>query len=253
VLTVDGEDYEFFADNEISILEITDLIRSFSGGTINFVNQNLLTIEEMNWSSFSGERVTDGNTDSLPEIIPYKSDSSIDFYCQATEIMQKLAEGVWSDFVGSTVLPDSFKINDQGVTEIRTKADSIYTNFVELPCWDKMLLVEWVGHYGILKSWWFEVISQVMQSTKQVDIQTMDNGYNTLKNKTKSIVLQHKKANQKTQAYLSDLVLSDDVSVYWSDDETDKHSVRVETNSFEITQRKRDVQFTLNTFAYDTI
>jgi hypothetical protein len=116
-----------------------------------------------------------------------------------------------------------------------------------------MILVEWVGHYGILKSWWFDVISQVMQSTKQIDIQTMDNGYNTLKNKTKSIVLQHKKANQKTQAYLADLILSDDVSVYWSDSETDKHRVRVETNSFDVTQRKRDVQLTLNTFVYDTI
>jgi hypothetical protein len=251
-LTVNGEDYEFFADNEVSIIEITDVVRAFEGGNIQFVNQALLLIEELEWYSLlTGERMTEGNRDSLPETIPYKSDSSIDFYFQTTEAMQVFTEGAWADFYGS--VPQGGKVEDFPTLEIRTKTDLIYTNFVELPCWDDMILVEWVGHFGIVKSWWFEVISQVMQSTKQIDIQTMDNGYNTLKNKTKSIVLQHKKANQKTQAYLSDLVLSDDVSVYWSDSETDKHRVRVETNSFDVTQRKRDVQFTLNTFAYDTI
>jgi hypothetical protein len=252
VLTVGGEDYEFFVDNEQSVIEITDLVRAFDGGEIDFVNQLLVTIDTFEWSSLlNGERMTDGNRDALPEEIPYKSDSSIDFYFQITEAMQVLVSETWTDY--SATVPVSLEVADLETLEVRTKADEIYTNFIDLPCWDDMVLVEWIGHFGVLKSWWFEVVSQVNQSTKQVNIQTMDNGYNTLKNKTKSIVLQHKKANQKTQAYLSDLVLSDDVFVYWSDSATDKHEVRVETTSFEVTQRKRDVQLTLNTFAYDTI
>ena len=250
VISFDEQDYEFFVDGEKTVIEITDIVRAYSGGTIEFFNQIPSLVYEMDWVSVPGERMTQSNREELPEEIPYNIDSDIPFYFQFTEVMQSIIEGVWTDWTDSvpgekelTAAPD----------EIRTKVSNDYTRFVNMPCWNNMLLVEWVSHLGLKKSWWFEVSSELMRSTRQLNIQTLNNGYNTLKNKTKSLILFHKLADRKTQAYLSDIVLSDDVCVFFTNEEQDRYPVRIENDSFEITKRKRDILLTVNTFAYDTI
>lgn len=254
VLTVDGEDFEFFVDGEVSIYEITDLIRSTDSGTITFVNQAAATILELDYVSFDGERESSFHNESvLPDEIPYIAGSE-KFYVQTD---QKL--GYWS--TANTWEP-FYAGGPMTSIDVRSKADfdlllgvydgpavgTVTYNFVRPACTTDLVLLEWVGRYGLRKSWYFKIDRLVYNSDKQLNLQTMENGYDTYKNKRASMVILHKDADFKTQRYLSDLVLSD--KVYFA---VDGSQVRVETNISEITERKRDLQFTINYHAYDTI
>lgn len=250
-LTVDGIRYQFYSDNEVSIIEITDLIRAYSGGTITFVNDAALTVYELEWLAIDGERPTSQNTDILPFEIPFNALNTIPFWFQCTEAMQKSVDGVWTDFHTTGIL--SFDVQDLETLEVRQKDSGQPTTFINSDCWTDKILVEWVGRFGQLKSWWFKVERTVYGSDKQVNIQTLENGYNTLKNKRTGLLLSHKRADQITQHYLSDIVLSDSVYVYTSSAATSKTQVRIENNSFEVSPRKQDVNITVNLYAYDTI
>lgn len=254
VLTVDGQDYEFFVDDEVSIIEITDLIRATESGTITFVNQSAETILELEYVTRGGERESPYNKDILPNEIPYSA-SSYPFYVQTDE---KLAyyktDNTWQAFFigGYMTSLDVYTFTGFDFSLGRydgpvLSGDTI--NFVKMHCPAEAVLVEWVGRFGLLKSWWFVVDRIIYNSDRQLDIQTMGIGFNTLRNKKGSFVITTKGAGQTTQHYLSDLVLSDDVYVYLSA----RDKVRIENNSFEVTKRKRDIQLTVNIFAYDTI
>lgn len=250
-LSVDGIRYVFYSDNEVSIIEITDLIRAFSGGTITFVTDAALTIYELDWLAIEGERPTAQNTDILPFEIPFNDSNVIPFWFQCTESMQKSVDSVWSDFHTTGIL--SFDAQELETLGVRQKDSGQQTNFVNLPCWTDKILVEWVGRFGQLKSWWFTVDKTVYSSDKQINIQTLENGYNTLKNKRTNLLISHRRADQITQHYLSDIVLSDEVYVYTSSAAASKTQVRIENSNIEVSPRKQDVNLIINLYAYDTI
>lgn len=127
------------------------------------------------------------------------------------------------------------------------------TRLVDLPCTNEHILFEWTGRFGVKKSWWFKKESVISEVTKTINLQTMDNGFNTLKDKNTNLIISHRNADNLTQHYLSDIVLSDEVFCYPDETAASKLQVRVETNSFEVGLNNRDIVLTINKNAYDTI
>lgn len=127
------------------------------------------------------------------------------------------------------------------------------TRMIDLPCTNEHILFEWVGRFGVKKSWWFKKESVISEATKTINLQTLDNGFNTLKDKNTNLIISHRNADNLTQHYLSDIVLSDEVYCYPDETVESKLQVRVETNSFEVGLNNRDIVLTINKNAYDTI
>ena len=127
------------------------------------------------------------------------------------------------------------------------------TRLVDLPCTNEHILFEWTGRFGVKKSWWFKKESVISEATKTINLQTLDSGFNTLKDKNTNLVISHRNADNLTQHYLSDIVLSDEVFCYPDETVASKLQVRVETNSFEVGLNNRDIVLTINKSAYDTI
>ena len=127
------------------------------------------------------------------------------------------------------------------------------TRLIDLLCTNEHILFEWAGRFGVKKSWWFKKESVISQATKTINLQTMDSGFNTLKDKNTNLIISHRNADNLTQHYLSDIVLSDEVFCYPDETAESKLQVRVETNSFEVGLNNRDIVLTINKDAYDTI
>lgn len=127
------------------------------------------------------------------------------------------------------------------------------TRLIDLPCTNEHILFEWTGRFGVKKSWWFKKESVISEATKTINLQTLDNGFNTLKDKNTNLIISHRNADNLTQHYLSDIVLSDEVFCYPDETVESKLQVRVETNSFEVGINNRDIVLTINKNAYDTI
>ena len=127
------------------------------------------------------------------------------------------------------------------------------TRLVDLPCTNEHILFEWTGRFGVKKSWWFKKEAVISEATKTINIQTLDSGFNTLKDKNTNLIISHRNADNLTQHYLSDIVLSDEVYCYPDETAESKLQVRVETNSFEVGLSNRDIVLTINKNAYDTI
>ena len=127
------------------------------------------------------------------------------------------------------------------------------TRLIDLPCTNEHILFEWTGRFGVKKSWWFKKESVISDATKTINLQTLDSGFNTLKDKNTNLVISHRNADNLTQHYLSDIVLSDEVYCYPDETAASKLQVRVETNSFEVGLNNRDIVLTINKSAYDTI
>ena len=127
------------------------------------------------------------------------------------------------------------------------------TRLIDLPCTNEHILFEWTGRFGVKKSWWFKKESVISEATKTINLQTIDSGFNTLKDKNTNLIISHRNADNLTQHYLSDIVLSDEVFCYPDETAAGKLQVRVETNSFEVGLNNRDIVLTINKSAYDTI
>lgn len=247
-IIINGISYEFFTDNETVIIEITDNVRSTVQTYFEFKQPNDLVVYELEHVVFVGERPTANNTDILPYEIPFNSADSNPFYFQCTEAMQKTVSGTWTDFHTSGIT--SFDVHYLETLQVRTKTGGNVTSFIDEACWTDKILVEWIGRFGKLKSWWFTVDKIINTSDKQINLQIIGDGFSTLKNKRISLAVSHKKADVITQQYLSDIVLSDAVYVY---DDTEKNQVRIENTSFEVVRRKADINLIINKIQYDTI
>jgi len=125
-----------------------------------------------------------------------------------------------------------------------------YFHFIQPACVDKMILMEWVGRFGKRKSWYFDVEKIIHASSRNVSLQTLENGYNVLKNKLQNMIVSHKQADTDTQKYLSDIVLSDAVYVYGANG---REQVNIDNDSFEVKATKANIQLTINRYKYDTI
>lgn len=260
-IVVNGTDYDLYLQGEYIIIEITDQVRATEIG----YNASF----DINYSTFvytvSGIVIVGSSNPEfktkLPKEIPFNKNSVIPFNIQLSENMKALT-------LNNTILEFNVAFNVHGgvygwdwvsVTNNSLAKPYLYTDsgyvatFVNKSCWTDKILVEWISAQGWAKSWWFEIDRLIHGSDKELDLQTLENGYYTLKNKRINAVVKHRQADISVQRYLSDLILSDEVYVYDGTNVTDKIRVKIDNNAFEVTKQKRDIQLTINKLAYDTI
>jgi len=254
-IDVNGTKYKAYINDETIIVEITDYVRFLGNGSNDAIVFRTVPgndlIYQLPFITVYGERPTFINTEKLPSEIPFHSvppGTGRIFYFQTTESMERLDYGDWVQFTDDGVTECTTDTIDELL--IRTVNGHNYTRFVEMECLTDKLLIQWVGHFGVRKSWYFTVERYINGSDKQLSLQVIDNGFNTLKNKRSSVQLVHRKADRATQHYLSDLCLSDEVIMYV---EKLPYQVKIDNNSMDVTNKKRDVQVLVNLFAYDTI
>ena len=72
-LIVNDEEYKFYSNGETSIIEITDQVRSYTSGIVNFINLSNEYVYELEWVQINGEKFTADNFEELPAEIPYDS------------------------------------------------------------------------------------------------------------------------------------------------------------------------------------
>ena len=264
---IGGEKYEFFSDNETVIFEFTDIVRAYNSGHIIF--ETTTEIYDFYWAAVSGELFSPANEEFLPLVIPFKFTAvppesglalALPFYIafDKTVNLYTNEEGESAVVELETTEPTSMNLIpiavDYDLKYIgKQENNSSQFQFVNVDCDNEFILLEWVGRFGQKKSWWFRIEKEISSSDKRLSLQTLDNSHNVLKNKNIGLELSHKSADNATQRYLSDIVLSDEVYFYNGTENTSKSQVEVETNSFEIVRDKRDISLKINTYKYDTI
>lgn len=255
-ITVDNVDYILFDTNEVVIVEITDFVRSFASGSIIFESGSFSYT--LNFTAIKGERQTANNKYRLPNEIVYNSSAVFPFWIQLTESLsvEKVPKDIVPIILGLGNEIYSFDWHFYKTTysiENTIKAGTWQTEIVSDNCFTDKILFEWVGRFGVLKSWWFTTEKYTYGTEKELNLQTMENGYNTLKNKRTNLVVKHQRADLLTQQYLSDIVLSDEVYMYDGSTVENKIQVKIDNNSFDVSKKKRDISLTVNKFVYDTI
>ena len=253
-ITVDNVDYILFDANEVVIVEITDFVRSFASGSIIFESGSFSYT--LNFTAIKGERQTENNKYRLPNEIVYNSSAVFPFWIQITESME-----VEKIPTGGIILTFENQINSVDWHHLKAteniqnviRAGTWQTEIVSDNCFTDKILFEWVGRFGVLKSWWFTIEKYTYGTEKELNLQTIENGFYTLKNKRTNLVVKHQRADLLTQQYLSDIVLSDEVYIYDGTTVADKLRVKIDNNSFDVSKKKRDISLTVNKFAYDTI
>ena len=254
-LVIDGVEYAFFRDGESSLIEITDDIRSNESGVIDISFTPWGTIYSLNYISVAGVRPTTDNLTLLPGFIPFIRGNEFWVQVYGRQDYRK-NDNTWQPFYGNEGVLSAVDVNSKTGFILLLRGydgptpNNEYNVFELLSCSGEYITVEWVGRFGFKKSWCFKIEREISSTSKQLALQTLDSGFNVLKNKRKAVQVIHRKADHTTQQYLSDLVLSDEVYVYSG---TEKIQVDVDTNSFDVTEKKRDIQILINLAAYDTI
>lgn len=253
-IVIDNESYTFYSANEYILVEITDSIRSLFDGRITFTSGSFS--ETMDWVPILGASSEEFLHD-LPKEIPFNPSSTLPFWiCISKDMKTKTTRNTIRTY--NAPASGSKSASYDWISEITINnvqlflydIDNNYTYLTNKSCWTDKILVEWISAFGFPKSWWFQVDGEIYGSDKTLNLQTMENGYYTLKNKRVSVRIKHTRADNTTQKYLSDIAMSDEVYVY---EGLTKLRVRLADNAFEITQGKRDVQLLINKYAYDTI
>ena len=253
-MSVNGIDYVFFDANEYVLIEITDYVRSFNSG--NFTFESGAFTYTLNFTAIAGERQTQNNKYRLPHEIVYNPNINLPFYIQITEniTVKGIPDGSIMIPFNNLMIPfDWHLLKSSESIENTLNAATWQTEIISDNCFTDKILFEWVGRFGVLKSWWFTIDKITYLTDKELNLQTIENGFYTLKNKRTNLSVKHLKADLYTQQYLSDLVLSDEVYIYDGPTVADKLRVKIDNNSFDVSNKKRDISLSVNKFAYDTI
>ena len=254
---VNGEKYEGFADNDDVIIEVSNVIRSVSSGvfTISNTSDGSGTINvSMDFNSIEGVAVTTENADGLMFEIPLVT-SSNPFWVQVSEKLDYLkTDGTWTAFYANPGVIGTVDIKSKSdFSNVLRKYDGPVPSgelvvFKEVECSTDKIQLDWIGRFGLKKSWWFTVEKTIYSSDKQISLQTLDSGFNIQRNKNTSLLITHKLADTITQQYIADIVLSDDVT-----NVSTGQKVRIDTGTFEVLKRKNDINLLVNVNKYDTI
>lgn len=251
----ENEDYQFFNQNDEVIIEVSDLVRAYAGGTFELLGGSI----GIDWIAVKGERLTEFNKIKIPSFILFDPSIDLPFYVELA-YNYTAYDKVTGLPIDLNIYPDTYdrigtidwnSLNDTYKPTINMEESSLdSTSFISSNCWSDKVLLEWESRFGGMKSWWFEVDRMTYGSDKVLNLQTLDNGYSTMKNKRLSVRIKQTRADNITQHYLSDITISDEVYMY---DGADKIQVRVADSAFDVTKGKRDISLTINKYAYDTI
>jgi hypothetical protein len=231
------------------------LVRAYAGGTFNLLGGSI----GIDWIAVKGERLTEFNKIKTPSFILFDPSIDLPFYVELA-YNYTAYDKVTGAPIDLNIPPATYErigtidwnsLNDIYEPIINMEESAIdSTSFINSNCWSDKVLLEWESRFGGMKSWWFEVDRMTYGSDKVLNLQTLDNGYSTIKNKMVSVRIKQTRADNITQHYISDIVISDEVYMY---DGADKIQVRVADSAFDVTKGKRDISLTINKYAYDTI
>ena len=249
-ISVNGENYTLYSVNEYIIIEITDYVRLVSSGTMTFIagvynnSFNFVSVNGNRNITYEDEKIT-GDIFYIPTKPFYVQflGQRTDYYTTSGTYSALNSAGANGSYNVSSLSPAFNKVIRYYDGPVPT-GETI--NFIVPSCLTKYTLVQWLGRSALMKSWVFEIKSVIHFSDKTLNLQTLENGYYVYKNKRENVVVKHSLANTRIQHYLSDLVFSDEVYI-------DGVRAKVADNAFEVTQQKRDIQLTINKYAYDTI
>lgn len=275
VLTINGIEYTFPGNNGSEFyIEVTSIVGSTSYyGTFTIQHEND-TVLSLDYISIDGMRRTNIVSEKLPSLIPVIQNSDLPFYLQLVNEAEWLQTGGDWYVVGANDVVTSIDaqpaISGGSFTYIlRTTGETFdetfdftfqvsdeeirYFQMEEVECEFNHILVEWVSKYGQLKSWWFEVEKTIFESPRQLDMDVLDDGFKTFKNKQVSLQLKTPRCDIYNQLYLSDLAISDEVYVYDGDTVETKRQCKVEQNNLEVEKKRKDVIIKINSYKYDII
>lgn len=121
----------------------------------------------------------------------------------------------------------------------------------------KEVLLTWVGMYGLKKSWTFHVDEEHEITADTLTLYDISNPYRINKNAVRELVLTFPNADYITQKYLSDLFISSDVQAKEINILNPRlgyvdTTCNVKNTDFVVTEKKRDITFTIQIATYDT-
>ncbi|CAB5225841.1 hypothetical protein UFOVP756_11 [uncultured Caudovirales phage] len=274
-LSINGQDYSIagVSGSEIYI-EISDIINATDDSSTIVFQWDGDVIFELDYMVEKGLKQSVVVSDVFPSEIPIVEGSLLPFYMQAMlqfewlktdsswavlgvndfgstyNLMPRIQTGDYTNILRTinTTFDDTFDLTFQANDD-----EQRYFELKPLECEQDIILVEWVSRFGQRKSWWFEVEKTVNESHKQLDLETMEDGFNTLKSKQISILVQTKHCDIFNQTYLSDLVFSDEVYIYDGETTATKRQVKVSQNTIDVENKRKTVALLLNTYRYDSI
>lgn len=154
-------------------------------------------------------------------------------------------EYLWLDFRRPYIV--SLQFGAAGIEDDFAQFSLVYArqdceNYVQL---------NWVGDYGLKKSWFFEVQEERRVVDGSLQLQNIL-GYDVRKSYNKEMTLVFRDADYLQQVYLRDLISSSDVELIEVTDAQFTALVNITTSDIAITQQRKDITIKVKVQHYDT-
>lgn len=235
-----GYTYFGYFNNDSVIIEVTDIVRSGSSPiTFTFYNDVNAVLHTITCSLISGIAQNSITKINLP------SEIKVDFALLATHSI--CSTDNYEKKTGASIVSENFGTISAATNYV--KQNDSYIKITQFDSCDSILF-RWLSANGYQKDWYLLQDKLNFLSDKSLQLETGGSDYNIFKNKKVKFSVVERQADLSTQKYLSDLVLSDDVKVFidgqWL-------AIEIDTNSIEISTKRKDLVFNVNFQHYDTI
>ena len=235
-----GYTYFGYFNNDSVIIEVTDIVRSGSSPiAFTFYNDVNAVLHTLTCNLINGITQNSLTKINLP------SEIKVNFALLAAHNI--CSTDVYEKKTGASIVSEN-----KGTITYETnyvKQNDSYVKITPIDSCDSILF-RWISASGYTKDWYLLQDKLNFLSDKSLQLETGGSDYNIFKNKKVKFSVVERSADLSTQKYLSDLVFSDDVKVYidgqWL-------AVDFDTNSIEISNKRKDLVFNVNFQHYDTI
>ena len=235
-----GYTYFGYFNNDSVIIEVTDIVRSGSSPiSFTFYDDINAVLRTITCNLINGIVQNSLTKINLP------SEIKVNFALLAAHNI--CSTDVYEKKTGATIVSENKGTIASGTNYV--KQNDSYVKITPIDSCDSILF-RWISANGYTKDWYLLQDKLNFLSDKSLQLETGGSDYNIFKNKKVKFSVVERSADLSTQKYLSDLVFSDDVKVYidgqWL-------AVDFDTNSIEISNKRKDLVFNVNFLHYDTI
>ena len=250
-ISINGYNYMFYGEKSIDV-DMTDLIYAGSETSFSFVSET--DTFDFEFTILNG--IAPKENEYPPNRIPFiGAEMVLSFAILSTDItLEYFYNDEWTNFEdGRYIGSELYNTNQKWRLRNRTSGDIYPINFISVDCLRSWVLVKWKSYFGTDKQWWFEVESDELASDSNISILTNTDDYSVRKNKLKNMNIIHRKADEYTRRYLSDIVFSDNVKI--KDVTGSDVGVFITNNSFVNAKgvQMEDVKLNLKVNHYDTV
>ena len=250
-ISINGYNYMFYGEKSIDV-DMTDLIYAGSETSFSFVSET--DTFDFEFTILNG--IAPKENEYPPNRIPFTgSTMHLSIACFNSNVVLESFDGEDWNFVseGDFIMSALFNTAQKLRLRNQTSGDIYPINFISVDCLRSWVLVKWKSYFGTDKHWWFEVESDELASDSNISILTNTDDYSVRKNKLKNMNIIHRKADEYTRRYLSDIVFSDNVKI--KDVTGSDVGVFITNNSFVNAKgvQMEDVKLNLKVNHYDTV